>query len=212
MGARILIADDMDLVTHAIRATLERTSAWAVIGECHALDEVQFTLQQQRIDVLICGQQLDPALDALSLLDQLRRLSNGARIVMIGAPPDGFLIANLLVCGLHGYLYRSDPLRDCLPVAVETALRNHPYLSPTAEAEYRVTLQSGRRTRLSGDERAVLRMLAQGQRVIEIARTLDLPPRRVYGIREKLRRRFGATTNEHLITRAASEGFQYSDE
>jgi hypothetical protein len=31
----------------------------------------------------------------------------------------------------------------------------------------------------------------------------------VYWVREKLRRRFGAKTNEHLIQRAAAEGFIY---
>jgi hypothetical protein len=34
-----------------------------------------------------------------------------------------------------------------------------------------------------------------------------VPVRRIYWVGHKLRRRFGAETNEHLIARAAEEGF-----
>ena len=41
----------------------------------------------------------------------------------------------------------------------------------------------------------------------DIARQLDIPMRRAYFLRYKLKQRFGATTNEHLISRAVAEGF-----
>lgn len=93
---------------------------------------------------------------------------------------------------------------------METTLRNRPYLSPTANAEYLVAMQSLERDwRLDGEARAVLRLLAQGCHVGQIALALNIPPRRVYWVREKLRRRFGAVTNEHMMSRAAAEGFVY---
>jgi hypothetical protein len=36
---------------------------------------------------------------------------------------------------------------------------------------------------------------------------MRLKRRRVYWVTEKMRSRFGATTNEHLISRAVAEGF-----
>jgi DNA-binding CsgD family transcriptional regulator len=47
----------------------------------------------------------------------------------------------------------------------------------------------------------------QGLPIADIARQLDIPMRRAYFLRYKLKQRFGATTNEHLISRAVAEGF-----
>jgi DNA-binding CsgD family transcriptional regulator len=63
-----------------------------------------------------------------------------------------------------------------------------------------------RKWELDTEAYAVLRLLAQGNTVGSIAVHLKVSQRRVYWVREKLRRRFGAVTNEHLITRAAAEG------
>jgi DNA-binding CsgD family transcriptional regulator len=57
------------------------------------------------------------------------------------------------------------------------------------------------------ESRTVLHLLVQGQRVGQIAYHLQIPLRRVYWVREKLRRRFGANSNEHLVRRATTEGF-----
>ncbi|MCB9457893.1 MAG: hypothetical protein H6671_18070 [Anaerolineaceae bacterium] len=40
---------------------------------------------------------------------------------------------------------------------------------------------------------------------------VDVPPLRIYWVRQKLRKRFGANTNEHLISMAVSEGFAYGE-
>ncbi len=53
-------------------------------------------------------------------------------------------------------------------------------------------------------------MLAHGDEVGEIAEKLDVSLR--HWVRQKLRSRFGARTNEHLIQRAIVEGFIYPRE
>ena len=53
----------------------------------------------------------------------------------------------------------------------------------------------------------VLRLMAQGYRPQEIALMRGVPVRRIYWVGNKLRRRFGAETNEQLMVRAAAEGF-----
>jgi DNA-binding CsgD family transcriptional regulator len=60
---------------------------------------------------------------------------------------------------------------------------------------------------LDQEARAILQLLVQGHHTGQIACQLKIPLRRVYWVREKLRQRFGALTNEHMISRAASEGF-----
>jgi DNA-binding NarL/FixJ family response regulator len=123
---------------------------------------------------------------------------------------DGLLIRDLFALGARGYLYKGDELQESLVRAVETVMRNRPYLSPTANAEYLVAMQSPERDwQLDGEARAVLRLLSQGCHVGQIALALDIPQRRVYWVRQKLRQRFGAVTNEHMISRATAEGFVF---
>jgi len=205
----IVLADDMDLVTSGARAALIQRVEWQISAECHALSELDRTLKAQPPEVLVCGDRLDPALDAFKLLALLRSRSRHMRIILLGSVSDGLLIGELFDAGMNGYLYRAHPLRDFLPTAVQSVLLGYPYLSPTANAEYIVALHHGREWRLDAEAHMVLELLAKGRHAGEIATTLQIPLRRVYKIREKLRRRFGATTNEHLIIRAAAEGFTF---
>jgi DNA-binding NarL/FixJ family response regulator len=99
------------------------------------------------------------------------------------------------------------PIVECCSL-IQTVLKNRPYLSPTANAEYLIALQSGRKlSSLCSEGQAVLNYLTQGISVNQIARRLGITPRKVYSIRDRLRRRFGVETNEHLISRAVAEGF-----
>lgn len=60
------------------------------------------------------------------------------------------------------------------------------------------------RGQLDSEGRAVLRLLARGLHISQIAEQMDVPPLRIYWVRQKLRKRFAANTNEHLISVAVS--------
>lgn len=212
MTFRIVVADEMDVVTQGLRVILTEQQRYAVIAECHTLAAVQAVVRAQPVDVIICGQTLDPELDPLRLVDVLRQMVYRTRLILIGATANGLLIGTLLDIGLHGYLYKADSLRECLPLAVEMVTRSRTYLSPTADAEYVAALNRESAIRLNSQERTVLQLLAQGRKVAEIARLLQLPARRIYTIRDTLRNRFGATSNEHLLVRAIAEGFDCARE
>ena len=83
-------------------------------------------------------------------------------------------------------------------------------LAASANVAYLITMQSdSANERLDAEARQVLHLLAHGEHAGQISERLGIDKRRVYWVREKLRRRFGAKTNEHLIQRAAAEGFIY---
>lgn len=207
---RILIADEMDLVTRGARYVLQDYSDWIVVGECHSLADTLSQLRTMTVDVVLCGEQIDPFCDALGLVERLKTVAPHTHVILIGAASDGRLIGDLLQAGLHAYLNRGDALSDYLPVAIGAVARESLYLSPTANAEYLVAMQSGgRHWHLNDEARTVLRLLAQGCSIGSIAAQMKVSPRRVYRIRQKLRHRFGATTNEHLISCATAEGYTH---
>ena len=211
MAIRILIADDSDLTLLGARMVLESDHRYQVTDAVRSLDELVDAVGRCEPDVIVCSEWLADA-DVLLVLERLRRAAPTARLIVTGSHRDGLLIRDLFHNGVSAYLYRADDLRLCLSLAVDTAMRGRPYLSPTANAEYLVAMQSRRRRqwRLDAQSRLVLRLLARGLGISEIAERLDVPARRIYWVREKLRRRFNARTNEHLIQRATAEGFIYT--
>ncbi|MEL7235689.1 MAG: response regulator transcription factor [Chloroflexota bacterium] len=204
---RIIIADDCDLTIRGAAAVLEGDHRLTVVGTARDMNTLLETLHTMSSDVVLINEWLYNT-DILSAVGQVRAAAPLARIIVMGSLSDGLLIRDLFALGVGGYLCKSDDLETHLLTAVDTVMRDRPYLSPTANAEYLVAMQSPRRDcHLDEEARSVLRLLANGFHVAEIARQLKTSVRRVYWVRHKLRERFGATTNEHLISRAAQEGF-----
>ncbi len=206
--ADILLADEMDLVIRGAHSVLKNETDWTVVGECCALSDALGQLSTRAVDVIICGEQVDPFYDVFSLVERLKAAAPAARLILIGSAADGRVIDELLQSGLRAYLHKADPLRDCLPFAVRTVLKGSPYLSPTANAAYLVAMQSGARRRpLNAEARRVLHLVARGHIAGSIAAQMCVPPRRIYWVCQKLRDYFGATTNAHMICCAIAEGY-----
>ena len=209
MKIRIVIADSADLTRIGMRAILETRLDFVVEASVASTADL-LEASRRRPPVIIVDERLDPDLDVLTVVEKVGQAAPFARRLVCGQLTDGLLIRDLFAMGVYGYLYKGDELQLSLITAVETAMRNRLYLSPTANAEYLIAMQSPERDwRLDREARAVLRLLAQGCHVGQIALALHIAPRRVYWVRQKLRQRFGAVTNEHMISRAAAEGFVY---
>jgi len=209
MPIRIVIADDADLVIHGARAVLMDEYRYQVVGTARSVAELLTLMEQAAPDLVLLSEWLYN-LDILTAIERLRAVSPQVKLIVTGGLADGLLIRELLLAGVNSYLYKCDDLCELLPIAVDTVMRGRAFLSPTASAEYLVATQAATaRNVLDKESRQVLQLLAQGYPTPEIAKMLDISSRRVYWIREKLRKRFDARTNEHLIQRAASEGFLY---
>ena len=209
MAIRIVIADDADLTILGVETVLNKDHRYAIVGRARCMGDLLTAVDQSQPDLVILSQGLY-RIDILSAVEQIRQLRPKVKVIVMGGLADGLLIRDLFVSGVDGYLYKSDDLCELLVTAVDTVMLNRPYLSPTANAEYLIAMQSpNANDRLDPEARQVLQLLAHGEHAGQISKRLGIDKRRVYWVREKLRRRFGAKTNEHLIQRAAAEGFIY---
>jgi len=207
MATQILIADSSSLTVVGAETLLKGRADTEItkVENGSALLKAAETAQP---DLILIGDRFDPLIDTLALVERILRAAPATRIVVMGTLSDGLLVRDLFAAGATAYLMVGDDLTSCLPAAVDMALRGRPYLSPTANAEYLTAMQSPLRDwKLDAEARAVLRLLACGFHISDIAKQLNIPLRRAYWVRLKLRRRFGASTNEHLISMAIQEGF-----
>lgn len=204
---RILIAEGCDLTRLGISAVLAQEAHLAVLAAVDTVDDLLKTLAHKP-DVIVLDERLDPGGEAVAVMERIQAITASARVLVCGAMLDGLLIRDLLNVGARGYLCKGDALQTCLTPAIQRVMKGEQYLSPSANAEYLTVMQS--RTQrdwyLDWEARAILRLLAQGQHTAKIAQELNITQRRVYWVRAKLRERFGAMTNEHMIGRAVAEG------
>lgn len=207
MTTCILIADSSSLTVVGAE-TLLKDRADTLISKAENGDDLIEKARAEQPDLVLLGDRFDPLIDTLALVEKILYAAPSARIIVMGTSTDGLVIRDLFTMGVCGYLAAGDDLTSCLLTALDMVLREYPYLSPTANAEYLLTMQgSNRDWQLDPEARAILRLLASGCTAREIAACLHLKLRRVYWVTEKMRARFGASTNEHLISLAAAEGF-----
>ena len=209
MTTHILIADGSSLTVVGAETLLKGRADTEItkVEDGSALLKAAETAQP---DLILIGDRFDPLIDTLALVERIHRAAPSIRVIVMGTPSDGLLIRDYFAVGAIGYLMVGDDLTTCLRKAVELALKNSPYLSPTANAEYLVAMKSPLRDwKLDAEARTVLRLLARGSNIADIANQLNIPLRRAYWVRLKLRRRFGASTNEHLISMALQEGYTF---
>lgn len=207
MAIRVVIADDADLTILGAQSVILADHRYCTVGTARSMEDLLVIVEQEQPDIVLLNEWFH-GIDILSAVEQLKAAIPRARLVVMGALVEGLLIRDLFACGVNGYLYKSDDLQDCLITALDTVMRERPYLSPTANSEYLIALHSLQpEGYLDAEAREVLNRLAKGIHASQIAHELGITQRRVYWVRQKLRQRFGAKTNEHLIHRAAAEGF-----
>lgn len=205
---QIVVADGSDLSGLGMVAALSQWPRATVAARVSTVESLLALLSQQAVDVVILDERLDPLAEATRVLCRIHACQPRARVLVVGAILDGLLIRDLLNCAASGYLYRADALAECLLRAIGQVMAGGQYLSPSASAEYVTMMQSGQQRdwHLDAEARAILRLLAAGYHTGQIACELGITARRVYRLRAKLRERFGAMTNEHMISRAVAEG------
>lgn len=207
---RILLGDSSDLILIGAQQTLAAYPDCKVQATATNFAVLSRLAQRLKPDVIIFGDVLDPDRQIWDQITDLRAISLFTHLVLINNRISGLIIRELLAHGVAAILCKQDSLENHLYPAVLAVCRHRPYLSPIASTEYLVEMQSANANRqLPSEARQILQLLAHGEHAGQISNMLGIDKRRVYWIRQKLRQRFGAKTNEHLIQRACAEGFLY---
>ena len=165
---KIVIADDHELIRHAVRRTLADTEDVALVGEAASGAEVLPLIAATDPDVVLLDLRM-PHLDGLSCLEQIRARYPRVKVLVLSACSDSRQIGAALKRGACGYVLKTiNPLdlASAIRQSVEGSFFNA--LSGAEDAERAAVKASG----LSKRELSILAAVARGLSNQEIAREL----------------------------------------
>jgi DNA-binding NarL/FixJ family response regulator len=205
---RFVVADPIDLVTLGIESLLTADREHLVVARVQSGTELEAALTKHQPDVLIASDQFDGLLSPFRWTERIRQIAPRVRIILLGTLSHGPSIHALLSAGVLGYLHLYDPLELLINDAIATVMQGKVYLSTTASAEFLTSMQrhKGVQLPLDAESQELLHLIAAGYHTGQIALKMRIDRRRVYSLRQRLREKFGADTNEHLISLAADYG------
>jgi len=198
---RVLIADDHAVFRRGLRDTLAEAFSRVTFGEAKTAQETIELVRRQDWDVVILDISM-PGKSGLDILDDLRRLRPKLPVLLLTMHPEQQYARRALKAGAAGYLTK-DSVPEELKEAIKKIVAGGRYVSATLAEKLAVDLRDGAdlplHELLSDREFQVLRMIASGKTVKEIAEDLSLSVKTVSTYRGRILEKTGMKTNAELI-------------
>ena len=211
MRASVLLADDHAIVVDGLRSLLEG-GAFDVVGtvaDGRALLEAARELQP---DVIIADISM-PVLGGLEATRLLAKDGVKAKVIILTMHAESHLATEALRAGASGYVLKQSAGNELI-AAIGDVLRGDVYVTPLlAKDVLTILAQAGkagparpRGPRLTPRRREVLRLIAAGRTMKEIAHTLGISQRTVESHKYALMEEIGVGTTAELIQYAIKTG------
>jgi DNA-binding NarL/FixJ family response regulator len=187
---RVLLAEDHTLVRAGFRVLLEKLEGVQVIGEVSDGRAALKVSKELQPDVVLMDIAM-PEMNGLQATNRIRQECPNTKILMLSMYTNEEYLMEALRAGAAGYLLK-DADRTELELAIKTVWRGDTYLTP-AVAKFTVNAycrkddaQLGPLGRLTGRQREILQLIAEGCSTKQIAQRLDLSVKTVETHRAQL--------------------------
>ena len=198
---RIIIADDHTLFRVGLKQMLHSFSGIAVVSEATNATETLAAARVGGADLIIMDLTM-PGVSGTSLIEQTKEAQPGLPILVLSMHDEPGTVRRALQAGASGYITKgSNP--DTLFTAITRVGAGERFIDPSvAESMAFDTLAPGTgdlHQSLSQREWQVLRLIAQGVMLSQIAEQLHLSPKTVTTHKTHLMEKLGIGNNADLI-------------
>jgi len=198
---RVLIADDSAIFRRGLKETLSDAFPKVIFGEASTAQEMLEYVRTHDWHIVILGIST-PRESGLDILDDLRRLRPRLPVLFFSMYPEEQHARRALKAGAAGYLTKGSVPEE-LKAAVRLVLAGDRYVGATLDEKLALDLRKGAdiaiHELLSDREFQVLRMIASGMTVKEIASEINLSPKTVSTYRARILEKTGMKTTVELI-------------
>ena len=188
---RVILADDHTLVRAGIRALLEKLPGVEVVAEAGDGRDVLNLIKLHRPDVVLMDVTM-PGLSGLEVAERLHKQLPKVRIIMLSMHHNEEYVWRALKAGATGYLLKKAATAE-LATALQCVTQGEIYLSkeisdglPKNFALDGIANRKSPLEQLSGRQREILQLIAEGQNTKGIADLLKVSPKTIEYHRVKL--------------------------
>jgi two-component system response regulator NreC len=211
MPVSILVADDHKIFREGLRALIDRQKGMRVVAEAEDGRRAVRLAEELEPDVVVMDVSM-PQLNGFEATRQIVARIPRVRVLALSMHSEEPYVGEMLAAGASGYL-----LKDCafeeLAGAIDTVMSGRVYLSPDITArvvEDYVRQYAGPRpaasSRLSGREREVVQLLAEGRAIKEIADLLHVSAKTVETHKNRIMKKLSLASIAELTKWAIRAG------
>ena len=204
LPVKVLVVDDHPIVLSGCRALLAEADDMEML-EARDATSAQTVHADERPDVTVIDINL-PDVSGFELARRIVARSPGARLLMFSMNDDPMFAAQAIECGARGYFSKSDDPQDFLNAIRSVYQGGHALGAEMAQKIAFLRVGAGEAgASLTAREREVLRLLAKGKSMSEIAALIDVSYKTVAMTCASLRTKFSARTPMQLIRIAVEQ-------
>jgi two-component system, NarL family, invasion response regulator UvrY len=207
----VLLVDDHAVVREGYRRLLERHGNISVIGE--AADAATAHSLFCHLDPQIVVMDITlPGSSGIEAMQGMLKYKPEARVLIFSMHEEAIFARRALQAGAFGYVTKASA-PNVLMEAVLAIAGGTRYLSAdiAQTLALRQVADQGTVDALSARELEVLRQLAQGQSIKEIAQSMGLSPKTVANHQSAIKQKLGADTAIQLLKKANALGLEIPD-
>src|SRR5687767_13181112 len=208
---KVIIADDHALFRTGVKTSLSFYPDIEFMGEAEngmqLLNQVKFL----KPDIILLDIQM-PIMDGIATLPELKKVLPDVKIIMLTMNDDVSMISKLMEIGANSYLTKNSD-SETIYEAIKTCFENEFFFNELTNKALlaglrtkRTDVYGGPEADLSEKELRVLRLMCEEKTTKEIADIVEISPRTVEAIRDKLKTKTGAKSMAGLVMYAVKNG------
>jgi two-component system, NarL family, invasion response regulator UvrY len=198
---RILLADDHAVVRSGVRQILADDFKQAVFGEARNAQEALDLVWKENWDVVVLDITL-PGRSGLEVLREIRKSKPKLPVLVLSMHPENQFAVRVLKRGASGYMTKESAPEE-LVGAIQKVLAGGRYVSASLAEKLAADLSSDAQKPaqelLSDREFQVLRLIASGKIVSEIAQELSLSVKTISTYRTRILEKMRLRNNAELM-------------
>ena len=204
---KVIIADDHVLYRAGVKAALSAKPDVKVVAEADNGMHLVNMLKITPVDVILLDIQM-PIMDGINALPEIKKLCPNARVIMLTMMEDHSMITKLMELGANSYLTKTSDI-EVIYEAIKTCYEQEYYFNSLTNKALLSNLKQRnvvtpqklmqQEAHLNDKEMTILKLMCEEKSTKEIADLVDLSPRTVEAIRDKLKVKTGAKSTAGLI-------------
>ncbi len=208
---KVLITDDHAVFRTGVKTSLSYYPDIEVIGEAENGIQLLKYLKVLQPDIILLDIQM-PLMDGITTLPEVKKISPNAKVIMLTMNDDISMISKLMEIGANSYLIKNSD-SETIYEAIKTVYTKEFYFNDYTNKAMLSGLRNKRaeqhtpdEVELSNKEIQVLKLMCDEKSTKEIADVVEISPRTVEAIRDRLKMKTGAKSTAGLILYAVKHG------